>query len=91
MKLQCNKAMKQGETCPPPRTHQSLSEPPWTDLQIKDPAWSRLKRDKKLSQIQEYNDNKKMVNAQFVAESKAAGQVTKNLNVHTVYQISQQT
>ena len=32
-----------------------------------------------------------MVNAQFVAESKAAGQVTKNLNVHTVYQISQQT
>ena len=85
--LQCNKAMKQGKTRPKLRTRRSSSEPPCTEFQIKDLIWSRLMCDMKSSWIQESTDNKEMVIAQFVAESKATDPVTKNRNLYTVYQI----
>ena len=33
--LQCNRAIKQGKPCPPPRTRR---KPPWKKFQIKDPT-----------------------------------------------------
>ena len=54
-------------------------------MQIKDPEWSKLKGETKKVWIQEDNDNKKIIIAQFVAGSKSIVPVTKNRNLYTVF------
>ena len=82
--LQCSQAMKQGKPRPPPRTRQ---EPLRQELQIKDPTWSELKLDIRQSWARESNDNKEMIIAQFVAESKSSVPASKNQNLQTVYRM----
>ena len=77
--------MKQGKPLPPARSRRSSRQPLQKEQQIKEPAWSAIDGDLKKAWIRETNDNKEMVIAQFVAESKSIVPVTKNRNLHTVY------
>ena len=47
-------------------------------MKIKEPAWSKLACDTKISWIWESNNNKEIINVQFVTNSKSTVPVTKN-------------
>ena len=82
--LQCNKALKEGLTCSLPRTrHESTRK----ELQIQNPGWSKLKKETKRAWIQEDDNKKEIIIAQFVADSKSGAPITKNRNLCTAYQI----
>ena len=76
--------MKEGRPHPPPRTRQ---EPLCQDLQIQDPTWSGLQDDTKRVWAWESNGNKEKIIAQFVADSKSSGPVTKYQNLRTVHRL----
>ena len=79
--LQCNQTLKEGRPCLPRRMCQ---EPVCDKLKIQNPTWSRLQGDTKRAWSNETNENKEKIIAQFVANSKSSGPVTKNHNLRTV-------
>ena len=56
-------------------------------MPIQNPTWSGLQNDSKRAWACETNNNKEKIIAQFVANSKSSGPVTKNHNLRTVYKM----
>ena len=83
--LLCSQALKQGKPRPPPCSRRR--EPPRMELQIKQPTWGKLQKETRNAWALESNENKDLIIAEFVGNSKAIVPVTKNHNLRTAYNI----